>query len=229
MNSAFAASPRDTSYDQTYVLVSIMAMVFALSKVYTVDYMQEVWIVALPMLAYLAGQSSAKARRQSISIQLKQSRQPELTLQLFDDMVEQGVEPDQVAFDRVVRALAQLGEVDRALQVRQDASQRGLVLGGSTYHALIRACAAADRTAEALDLFESMQEECMEPDMNAYYDAIRCYIKVERLETAVLLYKELAEEGMPSCSTTCGHLSNACRKRGWTEMAGKISADITRW
>jgi pentatricopeptide repeat protein len=229
MTFALAASTRDTSYDQTYVLLSMLVGVFALSKVYTVDYMQEVWIVALPMLAYLAGQSSAKARRQSISIQLKQSRQPELTLQLFDDMVGQGVEPDQVAFDRVARAHAQLGEVDRALQVREDATRRGLILGGSTYHAMIRACVAADRTADALDLFESMQEECIEPDMNAYYDAIRCYIKVERLETAVSLYKELAEASMPSCSTTCGHLSNACRKRGWTEMARKISADITRW
>jgi pentatricopeptide repeat protein len=229
MTTAFAASARDTSYDHTYVLSSMLVLVFALSKVYTVDYMQEVWIVALPMLAYLAGQSSAAARRKSISVRLKQSHQPELTLQLFDDMVGQGVEPDQVALDRVARAHAQLGEVDRALRVREDATQRGLVLGGSTYHALIRACAAADRTAEALDLFESMQEECIEPDMNAYYVAIRCYIKVERLETAVLLYKELAEEGMPSCSTTCGHLSNACRKRGWTEMATKISADITRW
>jgi len=75
---------------------------------------------------------------------------------------------------------------------------------------------------------EAMQEETIEPDMNAHFDAIRCYIKVERLETAVLLYKELAEEGMPSCSPTCGHLSNACRKRGWTEMANKISADITQ-
>eukprot|EP00959_Pyramimonas_sp_CCMP1952_P014863 314603-Pyramimonas_sp.AAC.1 len=67
MNSAFAASQRDTSYDQTYVLLSMLVLVFALSKVYTADYMEEVWIVALPMLAYLVGQSSAKARRESIS------------------------------------------------------------------------------------------------------------------------------------------------------------------
>mmetsp|Transcript_2897 Transcript_2897/g.7991 ORF Transcript_2897/g.7991 Transcript_2897/m.7991 type:complete len:230 (-) Transcript_2897:364-1053(-) len=229
MNSAFAASQRDTSYDQTYVLLSMLVLVFALSKVYTADYMEEVWIVALPMLAYLIGQSSARARRQNLSSQMKESSQPELTLKLFDSMVAQGAELNQMAFDRATRASLQLGEVDRALQVREDATQRGFVLSGSTCHALIRACAAADRAAEALDLFESMQEECLEPDMNAYYVAIRCYIKVERLETAVLLYKELAEEGMPSCSTTCGHLSSACRKRGWTEMANKISADITRW
>mmetsp|Transcript_69865 Transcript_69865/g.182003 ORF Transcript_69865/g.182003 Transcript_69865/m.182003 type:complete len:230 (-) Transcript_69865:273-962(-) len=229
MNSAFAASQRDTSYDQTYVLLSMLVLVFALSKVYTADYMEEVWIVALPMLAYLVGQSSAKARRESISVQLKQSRQPELTLQLFEDMMGQGVEPDQVAFDRVARAHAQLGEVDRALQVREDATQRGLILSSSTHHALIKACAAADRTAEALDLFESMQEDCMEPEMGAYYDAIRCYIKAERLETAVLLHKELVEASMAPCSMTCRHLSSACRQRGWTEMAEKISADAAGW
>jgi pentatricopeptide repeat protein len=207
----------------------MLLLVFALSKVYTVDYMEEVRIVALPMLAYLIGQSSAKARRQNLSSQIKESSQPELTLKLFEDMVGQGAELSQVAFDRAARAHLQLGEVDRALRVREDATQRGLILSSSTYHALIRACAAADRTAEALDLFESMQEECIEPDMNAYYDAIRCYVKVERLETAILLYKELAEASMPSCSVTRRHLSNACRQRGWTEMAEKISADVTCW
>jgi pentatricopeptide repeat protein len=229
MNSTFAASTRDTSYDQTYVLLCVLVLIFALSKVYTVDYMEEVRIVALPMLAYLIGQSSATARRRSFASQIKESSQPELTLKLFDDKVAQGAELNQVAFDRAARASLQLGEVDRALQVREDATQRGLILSSSTYHALVRACAAADRTAEALDLFESMQEECIEPGMNAYYDAIRCYVRVERLETAVLLYKELAEASMPSCSITYRHLSNACRQRGWTEMAEKISADVTCW
>jgi len=229
MNSAFAASQRDTSYDQTYVLLSMLVLVFALSKVYTVDYMQEVRIVALPMLAYLIGQSSARARRQNLSSQMKESSQPELTLKLFDSMVAQGAELNQMAFDRATRASLQLGEVDRALQVREDATQRGLILSSSTHHALIKACAAADRTAEALDLFESMQEDCMEPEMGAYYDAIRCYIKAERLETAVLLHKELVEASMAPCSMTCRHLSSACRQRGWTEMAEKISADAAGW
>jgi len=229
MNSTFAASQRDTSYDQTYVLSSMLVLVFALSKVYRVDYMEEVRIVALPMLAYLIGQSSAKARRQNLSSQIKESSQPELTLKLFEDMVGQGAELSQVAFDKAARAHLQLGEVDRAFQVREDATQRGLILSSSTHRALIRACAAADRTTEALDLFESMQEECIEPDMDAHYDAIRCYIKVERLETAVLLYKELAEASMPTCSVTHRLLSNACRQRGWTEMANQISAGVTRW
>jgi len=233
MITTFAASTRDTSYDWTYVLLSMFALVFALSKIYTQDYMEEVWIVTLPMLAYLIGHSSAKARRlhlaAQLSSQIRASTKPELTLRLFDDMVEQGVELDQVAFDRAALAHAQLGEVDRALQVREDATQQGLVLASWTYRAMIRACAAAGRDADALDLFESAQAERMDPDMNTYYDAIRCYIKVERLETAVSLYKELAEASMPACSMTYAHLSNACRKRGWAKMAARISADITRW
>lgn len=233
MITTIAAPTRDTSYDWTYVLVSMFALVFALSKIYTQDYMEEVWIVALPMLAYLIGHSSAKARKRclaaELSSQIRASTKPDLTLRLFEDMVEQGVELDQVAFDRAALAHAQLGEVDRALQVREDATQQGLVLASRTYRAMIRASATAGRTADALDLFESMQAERMDPDMNTYYDAICCYIKVDRLETAVSLYKELAEASMPACSMTYTHLSNACRKRGWTEMATRISEDITRW
>lgn len=232
MNTTFAASTRDTSYDWTYVLVTMFAVVFALSKIYTQDYMEEAWIVALPMLAYLIGHSSAKARRQrltaELSSQMRASTKPELTLRLFDDMVEQGVEPDQVAFDRAARAHSQLGEVDRALQVREDATRQGLVLGSLTYRAMIRSCVTVDRNADALDLFESMQAERVDPDMNAYYDAIRCYIKVERLETAVSLYKELAAASMPACSVTYARLSSACRKRGWADMAARISEDINR-
>lgn len=233
MSTAFVASTSDTSYDCTYVLTILFVLVFALSKIYTEDYMEEVWIIALPMLAYLIGHTSAKARQQSLtaklSSQMRASSQPELTLTLFNDMVGQGVEPDQVAFDRAARAHAQLGELDRALQVRDDATRQGLVLSSRTFRALIRACATAGMTAEALDLFEAMQEEAIEPDMNAHYDAIRCYIKAERLETAVSLYKELAEASMPACSMTYAHLSSACRKRGWTELAKRISEDITRW
>jgi len=233
MNNTFVTSARDTSYDCTYVLSGMFALVFALSKIYTEDYLEEVWIIALPMLAYFVGRTSAQARQQSLtaelSNQMRASKQPELTLQLFNDMVGQGVEPDQVAFDRAASAHAQLGEVDRALQMRDDATRQGLVLSSLTYRALIRACATADRTAEALDLFEAMQEETIEPDMNAYFDAIRCYIKVDRLEAAVSLYKELAEASMPACSMTYVRLSNACLKRGWAEMAKRISGDITRW
>jgi len=233
MDTTFVASTRDTSYDCTYVLSSMFALVFALSKIYTDDYMEEVWIIALPMLAYFIGRTSAQARQQSLtadlSSQMRASSQPELTLKLFNDMVGQGVEPDQVALDRAVRAHALLGEVDQALQVRDDATQQGLLLSSWTYRALIRACATAGRTAEALDLFETMQEETIEPDMNVYYDAIRCYIKIGRLETAVSLYKELAEASMPACSTTYAHLSNACLERGWAEMAKRISEDMTRW
>jgi len=233
MTNTLAASTRDTSYDWTYVLSSMFVLVFVLSKIYTQDFMEEVWIVTLPLLAYLIGHSSTKASHRhlaaELSSQIRVSTKPELTIRLFDDMVEQGVELDQVAFDRAVLALAELGEVDRALQVREDATQQGLVLASWTYRAMIRACAAAGRDADALDLFEAGQAERTDPDMSTYYDAIRCYIKVERLEAAVSLYKELADASMPACSTTYAHLRNACRKRGWAQMAARISADITRW
>ncbi|CAK0830794.1 unnamed protein product [Prorocentrum cordatum] len=233
MNTSLTASARDASHDWTYALLSIFALVFALSKVYTQDYQEEVWIVALPMLAYLIGHSSAKAGKERLAAelasQIRASTKPELTLRLFCDMVEQGVEPDQVAFDRAARAHALLGEVDQALQVREDAARQGLVLAGWTHRAMIRACTTAGRSADALDLFESMQAELMDHDMSAYYDAIRCYVKVERLEAAVALYKELAEASMPACRATYAVLRDACRKRGWAEMASRISRDIRRW
>jgi pentatricopeptide repeat protein len=214
---------------QITVLTALLVVVFALSKVTQDEGMAEFWIILMPVLTYAIGCANARKKqadlRLGLASEMRESSTPESTLSVFEDMVEQGLAPDESAFNKTLCACARLGKIDRALQVREQMPLHGFFPGGEANVAMIRACTVAGRVGEALDIFE----ECSQPSQLAYRDAIHCYIEAERLGRAVMLYKEMAESDMLPCSKTFQRLSSAVQEQGWTETAAELADAFTGW
>jgi pentatricopeptide repeat protein len=214
---------------QINVLMSALVVVFALSKVTQDEGMVEFWIILMPVLTYAIGCANARKKQADLKMRLvgemRESSTPEYTLSVFDDMVEQGLAPDEAALNKAMCACARLGKIDRALQVREQMPLYGFFPGAEANVALIRACTSAGRVGEALDIFE----ECAQPSHLAYRDAIHCYIEAERLGRAVMLYKEMAQSDMLPCAKTFQRLSGAVREQGLTDTAAELLEAFAGW
>jgi pentatricopeptide repeat protein len=128
--------------------------------------------------------------------------QPQLTLDLCDEMLHRGVKFDRVAFNAALCACSILGRVNRAVELYKMMPSHGLVPNGKTYGTLIRVYTAADMVKEALNLFESMRAENIEPNRYSFGDAIYCYVKMKMPRKAISLYKEMVKASMRPCDHT---------------------------
>lgn len=214
---------------QMNALMALLVVVFVLSKVTQDEGTAEFWIILMPGLTYAIGCANARKKQAELRLTLardmRESGMSESALGAFEDMVKQGLTPDEPAFNRAICACARLGRVDRALQVREQMSLYGFSPSGEAVVAMIRACAAAGRVGEALDIFE----ECDQPGYLAHRDAIHCYIEAERLGRAVILHKEMADSDMLPCAKTFQRLTCAVQEQGWTEIAAELSEGFSGW
>lgn len=128
--------------------------------------------------------------------------QPQLTLDLFDEMVHRGVSIDRVAFNAALCACSLLGRVNQAAEMYEMMPSHGLVPNGKTYGTLIRVYTAADMVKEALSIFESMRAANIEPNRYSFGDAIHCYVKMKMPSKAILLYKEMVKASVRPCDHT---------------------------
>jgi len=85
-------------------------VVFALSKVTQDEGMVEFWIILMPVLTYAIGCANARKNQADLRLRLasemRETSSPESTLSVFDDMVEQGLAPDESAFNKALCACA---------------------------------------------------------------------------------------------------------------------------
>jgi len=153
---------------------------------------------------------------------------PETTLQLYDEMVSRGLKFDRVSFNAALCAYSHLGKTHEALQLFAAMPGHSLEPNGKTYGTLIQACTTANKVYEALELFQTMQEKGLEPNRYAYHDAIHCYVKTRRIGKAVTLYRDMVKAHVRPCDSTLLHLSKACRKNGWTNIADEIMEGLAR-
>jgi pentatricopeptide repeat domain-containing protein 1 len=149
-------------------------------------------------------------------------------LQLYDEMVSRGLRFDRVAFNAALCAYSHLGKTHQALQLFEAMPGHSLEPNGKTYGTLIRACTTAGKVHEALELFQTMQEKGFQPNRYAYHDVIHCCVKSRRIGKAVTLYREMVKAHVPPCDSTLVHLSKACRKNGWTQIADEITGGLAR-
>jgi pentatricopeptide repeat protein len=139
---------------------------------------------------------------------------PELTLQICDEMQTLGFQPDRVAYNAVLGACCELGLQDEARLLFKQMADRTLEPDGKTYRVMIRSCASDNRFEEAVTLFETMRERYPKLDSYTYHHAIHACISLQRIEYAVELYKDLIRANVQPLESTCLYLSSACKMFG---------------
>ena len=74
---------------------------------------------------------------------------PELAVQFFYELRDQGVVPNLIAFNSIIHALSRRGRADEAKQIVQDMQAAGMTPSVRTYSPLIVALGKAGLTEEA--------------------------------------------------------------------------------
>jgi pentatricopeptide repeat protein len=143
--------------------------------------------------------------------------QPQLTLDIYDEMVNRGVKFDRAALNAALCACANLRMVKQAMELFEMVPLHGLVPNGKTYGSMIRVHTAVDMPREALNFFEMMRAANIEPNRYSFDDAIHCYVKLKSLSMAVALYQEMTRANMQPCEHTAPFLTAACLKQGWSK------------
>lgn len=139
---------------------------------------------------------------------------PELTLQICDEMQTLGFQPDRVAYNAVLGACCQLGLQDEARLLFEQMADRIGEPDGKSYSIMIRSCVSDNRFEEAVALFETMRERYPKIDSHTYHHAIHACISLQRIEYAVQLYEELVQANVPPLESTRLYLSSACKMFG---------------
>ncbi|WVZ64798.1 hypothetical protein U9M48_014271, partial [Paspalum notatum var. saurae] len=115
---------------------------------------------------------------------------------LFDEMIERGIEPDVPAYNALIDALCRGGDVALAQQQLKDMQRgRGLVPDAATYGPFLRsACASKDARA-ALRVLDRMRARDLTPNVFTYNAVIRLLCELGEVDEAYTIMNEMATHG----------------------------------
>ncbi|XP_020236898.1 putative pentatricopeptide repeat-containing protein At3g11460, mitochondrial [Cajanus cajan] len=115
----------------------------------------------------------------------------EVAVELFDEMVESGVRPDETVFVTVLSACSHAGLTDKGLDYFEEMKMKyGLKPGPEHYSCVVDLLGRAGRLEEAMDLIKSMK---VRPD-GAVWGALLGACKIHKnVELAELAFKHVVE------------------------------------
>ncbi|KAJ7558889.1 hypothetical protein O6H91_04G060700 [Diphasiastrum complanatum] len=145
-------------------------------------------------------------------------------LALYEQMKQEGVQPDSVTFVLLLKACASLAALEQGKQLHSDIIKRGFhsdVIVGST---LIDMYAKCGCTEDAHELFNNMSER----DVVSWTAMIAGYAQNGRGKEALALYEQMKQEGMLPDIVTFVLLLKACASLAALEQGKQLHSDIIK-
>lgn len=118
-----------------------------------------------------------------------------LAEETLSEMLDAGVEPDEVAGGCMLEAYARWERYDTLLEFYEAMRQRGLVPSAHVYRTMIVTLYKAERHSDALMLWEDFLVEKLEPNFVLYAIIIHILNKEGRTEDAVHTFKDMRAAG----------------------------------
>merc|ERR1719324_2133272 len=111
-------------------------------------------------------------------------------MQVFDEMVQDGVRPSNFTLSILVKLMNRTRKVDQAFSIVQEMSQKyGIKPNVHVYTNLIQACVSNRRHDRALSVLQTMVKERVQPDQKAYGVLIRASVFQNQMEQAAALLR----------------------------------------
>merc|ERR1719324_1812716 len=111
-------------------------------------------------------------------------------MQVFDEMIQDGVRPSNYTLSIMVKLMNRTHKVDQAFSIVQEMSQKyGIKPNAHVYTNLIQACVSNRRQDRALSVLETMVKEHVQPDQKAYGVLIRASVFQSHFEQAAALLR----------------------------------------
>ena len=117
--------------------------------------------------------------------------------QLWFDLRNSGHQPDAVAYNTAIRAVAQHGEAEYALMLFNDMQQDGVQASTYTYNALMYACARRpDFYLRAFDLFQQAMAQQYTLDKLSYSILLYAAARNRDVGNAIKLFEQMETAGV---------------------------------
>lgn len=139
------------------------------------------------MVEYLAPNSHTR----------REQANAEKVFSLWEEMQEQGVQPNGMTFNFLLRActLAR-SDLDSALDIFQDMLARGFHPTRVTYNALLSTCAVHGAVTEVFEVLEAMQESGVAPDLLSHQQVVTACTRSKLWRRAVTHMEDMRKQGM---------------------------------
>jgi pentatricopeptide repeat protein len=111
-------------------------------------------------------------------------------MQVFDEMIQDGVRPSNFTLSTLVKLMNRTRRVDQAFSIVQEMTAKyGIKPNAYVYTNLIQACVSNRRHDRAISVLETMIQERVQPDQRTYGVLIRASIFQNQIEQAAALFR----------------------------------------
>ncbi|KAJ7540626.1 hypothetical protein O6H91_10G023400 [Diphasiastrum complanatum] len=145
-------------------------------------------------------------------------------LALYEQMKQEGVQPDNVTFVLLLKACASLEVLEQGKRLHSDIIKRGFQLDVIVGNTLVDMYAKCGCTEDARELFNNMTER----DVVSWNAMIAGYAQNGLGKEALALYEQMKQEGVQPDNVTCVLLLKACACLAALEQGKQIHADIIK-
>ena len=106
-------------------------------------------------------------------------------LELYKEMIENGINCSSVTYGIVIKAYGMKGDVDSALQMYEKMKLNKVKISSVTYGCLINVCTKNNKLSKAFELYELLNKEGIEMNTILYTTMIKAYSKTKNLNKVI--------------------------------------------
>ena len=106
-------------------------------------------------------------------------------LELYKEMLENGINCSSVTYGIVIKAYGMKGDVDSALQIYEKMKLNKVKISSVTYGCLINVCTKNNKLTKAFELYELLNKEGIEMNTILYTTMIKAYSKTKNLNKVI--------------------------------------------
>ncbi|KAJ7528005.1 hypothetical protein O6H91_16G079900 [Diphasiastrum complanatum] len=145
-------------------------------------------------------------------------------LALYEQMKQEGVQPDNVTFVLLLKACASLAALEQGKQLHSEIIKRGFQSDVVVGNTLVDMYAKCGCTEDAQELFDSMSER----DVFSWNAMIAGYAQNGLGKEALALYEQMKQEGMQPNNVTFVLLLNTCASLAALEQGRQLHSEIIK-
>ncbi|KAK3250622.1 hypothetical protein CYMTET_40005 [Cymbomonas tetramitiformis] len=147
-----------------------------------------------------------------------------IALQLQDEMLNNGHEPDVPFYNAVLHTLRKGGKSDLAYQMLLKLLDEGVAVNDRSFEFVVSSYRHTGKLDKALQVMKMMQEAGFQPATETYNTALSCCKRKGNVEVAWKLLDEMEQKGIPRDTFSYSAAISAHAKFGQLELAKQVHA-----
>ncbi|KAJ7528356.1 hypothetical protein O6H91_15G000100 [Diphasiastrum complanatum] len=145
-------------------------------------------------------------------------------LALYEQMKQEGMQPNNVTFVLLLKACASLAALEQGKQLHSEIMKRGFLSGVAVGNILVDMYAKCGCTEDARELFDNMSER----DVISWNAMIAGYAQNGLGKEALALYEQMKQEGVQPDDVTLVLLLKACSGLAALEQGKRLHSEIIK-